>query len=275
MKRLSWQATMADYDSQPGRVAHEDLSPARREADEIDLHSGLLGMAGLVAGARGVNELLSEVAAFATHAIPGVDGASVALLPLQQVAQNIQICAATEDFVGEIDAVQYQDLHEGPCITCMRTGRVTVSGSLGSDSRWPHFGGRVARMGVHSALSLPLLVGGEVLGAINAYAHTRDAFGEHAVALGSQFAGPAAVSVHNAQVLASTRERTEHLQRALANRAVVDQAIGIIRSRTGASAEEAIQRLKRMSQSENVKLVIVAERLVDEAVRRAKARRRT
>ncbi len=265
---------MADYDSQPGRVAHDDLSSARRDADEIDLHSGLLGMAGLVAGARGMNELLGEVAAFATHAIPGVDGASVALLPAQHGAQTIQMCAATEEFVGEIDTVQYQELHEGPCITCMQTARVTVSGSLGSDARWPHFGGRVARMGVNSALSLPLLVGGEVLGAINAYARTRDAFGEHAVALGSQFAGPAAVSVHNAQVLASTRERTEHLQRALANRAIIDQAIGIIRSRTGATAEEAIERLKRMSQTENVKLVTLAERLVEEAVRRAKARQR-
>lgn len=266
---------MADYDPQPGRAEHEDLPFARREADEMDLHAGVRGVAGLVADARGVNELLGEVATFATHAIPGVDAASVALLlHPQHDPSRLQVCAATEEFVGEIDTVQYQELHEGPCITCMQTGRVTVSGSLGSDSRWPHFGGRVARMGVHSALSLPLTVGGETVGAINAYARARDAFGDHAVVLGSQFAGPAAVAVHNAQVLASTRERTEHLQQALANRAVIDQAIGIIRSRTGASADEAIERLKRMSQSENVKLVVLAGQLVDEAVRRANARRR-
>ena len=100
------------------------------------------------------------------------------------------------------------DLHEGPCITCMQSRRPTVSGSLGSDSRWPHFGGRVARMGVHSALSLPLVVGEQVIGAINSYAHSRDAFAEHAVQLGSQFAGPAAVSVYNAQLLAAAQERT-------------------------------------------------------------------
>ncbi len=83
----------------------------------------------------------------------------------------------------------------------MQSRRPTVSGSLGSDSRWPHFGGRVARMGVHSALALPLLIGDQVIGAINSYAYRRDAFGEHAVELGSQFAGPAAVSVYNAQLL--------------------------------------------------------------------------
>ncbi|MCH9730171.1 MAG: GAF and ANTAR domain-containing protein [Actinomycetia bacterium] len=265
---------MADYDAQPGRVPREDISSARREADEIDLQAALSGVAGLVAGARGVNDLLGEVAAFATRAIPGVDGASVALLQPQHVAPPIQTCAATAAFVGEIDTVQYQGLREGPCITCMQTGRAIVSGSLGSDGRWPHFGGRVARMGVHSALSLPLIVDGEVLGAINAYARARDAFGEHALVLGSQFAGPAAVSVHNARLLASARDQTQHLQRALTSRAVIDQAIGIIRSRTGASAEEAIDRMKRMSQAENVKLIVLADRLVDEAVRRAKARHR-
>jgi len=265
---------MADYDPQPGRVPQEDLSFARREADEIDLQAGLAGVAGLVSGAHGMDELLGDVSTFATHAIPGVDGASVALLQAQHVTPRIQTVAATAEFVGEIDTVQYQELHEGPCVTCIQTGRVTVSGSLGSDDRWPHFGGRVARMGVHSALSLPLIVDGEVLGAINAYAHTRDAFGEHAVVLGSQFAGPAAVSVRNAQLLASARERTEHLQRALANRAVIDQAIGISRSRTGASTDEAVERLKRMSQSENVKLFVLAEQLVDEAVQRAKSRHR-
>ena len=265
---------MADYDAQPGRAAHDDLSSAQREADQVDLQAALRGVAGLVAGARAVSELLDEMAAFATHAIPGADGASVAILSAAHVAQTFQTCAATAEFVGEIDAVQYRELREGPCITCMQTGRVTVSGSLGGDSRWPHFGGRVARMGVHSALSLPLIAGGDVLGSINAYAHSRDAFGEHAVMLGSQFAGPAAVSVHNAQLLASARERSEYLQRALANRAVIDQAIGIIRSRTGASAEDAIERLKRMSQAENIKLAVLAERLVEEAVRRAKARHR-
>jgi GAF domain-containing protein len=156
----------------------------------------------------------------------------------------------------------------------MQTQRTVVSGSLGSDSRWPRFGGRVARMRVHSALSLPLIVGDQVIGAINAYAKGRDAFGEHAVQLGSQFAGTAAVSVYNAQLLAKAQERTSRLQRALDSRAVIDQAIGIIRSRSGGSADEAFERLTHISQTENIKLHAVAERLVDEAVRRARARHR-
>ena len=264
---------MADYDAQPGRTA-PDLSPAQREADEAELYAGLRGVAGIVAGAQKVIDLLRDVAEFAVQAIPGVDGAGVALVDTRDGAPRIQTWAATAVFVNDIDTVQYDDLKEGPCLTCMQSRRPVVSGSLGSDSRWPHFGGRVARMGVHSALSLPLVVGDEVIGAINSYANSRDAFGEHAVRLGSQFAGPAAVSVYNAQLLASAQERTRALQRALDSRAVIDQAIGIIRSRSGLSAAEAFERLIQMSQSENVKLYAVAERLVEEAVRRARARQR-
>jgi hypothetical protein len=142
-----------------------------------------------------VVEVLREVAQFAVQAIPGVAGAGVTAVDSSTGTPRLQAWAVTADFVHEIDTVQYHELHEGPCMTCMRSRRPAVSGSLGSDDRWPRFGGRVARMGVHSALAMPLLVGDELVGAINTYAYTRDAFNEHSVKLASQFAGPAAVSV--------------------------------------------------------------------------------
>jgi GAF domain-containing protein len=266
---------MTDFDAQPGRAQPQpaELSTAQKEADEVDLRAGLRGLAGMVAGARGVFDLLAEVAGFAAEAIPGVDGAGVALIDAGKGQPTLQTTSATAGFVHRIDAVQYDELHEGPCITCMQSRRATVSGSLGADDRWPHFGGRVARMGVHSALSLPLIVGDHVIGAINCYANNQDAFGEHAVRLGSQFAGPAAVSIHNAGLLAAARSRAEKLEQALDHRAVIDQAVGIIRSRSGVSAEVAFSRLVQMSQSGNIKLRVVAARLVDDAVRRAHARR--
>jgi GAF domain-containing protein len=265
---------MADYDARPGRdgppAAH--LSPAQLESDEVDLYLGLSGVAKIVAGRRGVPDLLNDVAEFAVQAIPGVDGAGVTLIATDSCGPRMEASGATPQFVRDIDALQYDVLNEGPCVTCIRSRRPTVSGSIGSDDRWPHFGGHVARMGVHSVLALPLTIADRVIGAINAYAYRRDAFAEHAVQLGAQFAGAAAVAVYNAQLLASAQERTDRLQRALKTHAVIDQAIGIIRSRSGGSAEEAFERLAKMSQAENVKLHLIAERLVEEAVRRARTR---
>jgi GAF domain-containing protein len=268
---------MAEYDAQPRREVspQADLSPARLEADEVDLFLGLSGVAKIVAGGRAVPDLLNDVAQFAVQAIPRGDGAGVTLVDAECGAPRAQAWAATPQFVCDIDALQHDVLSEGPCVTCMQSRRPTVSGSIGSDDRWPRFGGHVARMGVHSVLALPMMIADQVIGALNVYAYERDAFSDHAVQLGAQFAGPAAVSVYNAQLLASAQERTDRLQRALSTRAVIDQAIGIIRSRSGGNADEAFDRLTRISQSDNVKLKVVAEQLVEEAVRRARTRQRS
>ncbi len=125
---------------------------------------------------------------------------------------------------------------------------------------------------MHSVLSLPLLLPDQVVGAINVYARTKDVFDDHAAELGELFAPPAAVAVHNAQVLAQTVALTLQLQNAIASRPVIDQAIGLIRGRTGVTADEAFERLRTMSQSGNTKLIDVAQRMVDDAVRRARAR---
>ncbi|HET9563393.1 MAG TPA: ANTAR domain-containing protein, partial [Mycobacterium sp.] len=65
---------------------------------------------------------------------------------------------------------------------------------------------------------------------------------------------------------------TAQLQKALSTRPVIDQAIGIIRGRTGRSAEDAFTQLRAMSQADHRKLADVAQHIVDEAVRRARAR---
>lgn len=241
-------------------------------ADATDLRAGIDELAGLVAGSMGLPELLAEVASFAVHAIPGADGAGVALLRVDRVDNMVEALAASAPFVAEIDEIQHTTLKEGPCITAAAQKRTVRSGSLGGEKMWPRFGPRVGRLGVHSALSLPLLLSGQVIGAINVYAHGKDVFDEHADELGELFAKPAAVAVHNAQVLAHALALSTQLQTALSTRPVIDQAIGLIRGRSGGSAEEAFTALRAISQAKHRKLVEVAGRIVDEAVRRARAR---
>jgi AmiR/NasT family two-component response regulator len=66
---------------------------------------------------------------------------------------------------------------------------------------------------------------------------------------------------------------TAQLQKALSTRPVIDQAIGLIRGRSGRTAEEAFTQLREISQAEHRKLAEVAQHIVDEAVSRARARR--
>lgn len=243
-------------------------------ADEADLRTAIGNLAGLVTDHRGLPELLTEVATFAVRAIPGADGAGVTLLNLDRVDNMVAALAASAPFVAEIDEIQYVILQEGPCITAARERRTVRSGSLGGEKMWPRFGPRVGRLGVHSALSVPLLLPDRVVGAINVYAHGKDVFDAHAAEFGELFAKPAAVAVHNAQILSRAVALSVQLQAALSSRPVIDQAIGIIRGRTGRSAEDALSQLRLISQSEHRKLVDVAKHIVDAAVRRARSQGR-
>jgi GAF domain-containing protein len=257
-------------------IADDDRSRTSEQtsADDADLQAGIENLAGLVAGSLGLPELLAEVASFAVRAIPGADGAGVTLLRVDRPDNMVAALAASAPFVAEIDEIQYVTVHEGPCITAAMERRTVRSGSLGGEKMWPRFGPRVGRLGVHSALSVPLLLSDRVVGALNVYAHGKDVFDEHAAEFGELFAKPAAVAVHNAQVLADALSLTAQLQTALSTRPVIDQAIGLIRGRTGRSVEEAFAHLRAMSQTEHRKLADVAQQMVDEAVRRARARHR-
>ena len=130
----------------------------------------------------------------------------------------------------------------------------------------------MGRLGVHSVLSLPLRATDGVVGAMNIYAHMKDAFDERAEYLGQLFAAPAAIAVQNAQILAQTKRLATNLQAALSNRAVIDQAIGIVMSRSGVTADEAFDRLRGISQRDHVKLTEVAPGKVQSVVQRARNR---
>jgi len=122
----------------------------------------LTALAGLSTARLGLEDLLTEVATFAVQAIPGADGAGLTLIESDRADTIVK----SDPFVKAVDDIQY-GLGEGPCISAATTGKAVRSGSLGGDPRWPRFGPRVSRLGVHSVLSLPLRTPDGMLGAMN------------------------------------------------------------------------------------------------------------
>jgi GAF domain-containing protein len=251
----------------PGSAGHSLSEPLAGAAGDDELRNSLAGLSQLATAHMELTDVLTRVAEFAVSAIPGADGAGLTLLE----AGRHDTIVASAPFVVEVDAIQY-GIEQGPCITAAAEARTVRSGSLETDAQWPRFGPRVGELGVHSALSLPLMAGGTVLGAMNVYAHAPDAFSDHAASIGELFAVPASIAVQNAQVLAQTQRLADQLQAALTNRATIDRAIGLVMGRVGCSPSEAFDRLRHISQTENRKVYVVAERIVSDAVRRARAR---
>jgi len=158
---------MSDVDEDPVEGGGAELPELTSQVldEEADLLAGMTGLSELVAGSLSLEQLLTHIAEFAVTAIPGADGAGVTMF--DNGSGNTIVASAP--FVRDVDDIQY-GLGEGPCISAAEQRRTIRSGSLGGERSWPRFGPRVGRLGVHSALSLPLLVGDAVVGSINVYA---------------------------------------------------------------------------------------------------------
>lgn len=255
-----------DETPEPAPEGSNELVMPAQSVDE--LQDSLTSLSQLATGLLPLEDSLTWVAAYAVQAIPGAEGAGLTLLE----ENRSDTIVSTADFVTRIDDIQYS-LGQGPCLSAVAERQTVISGSLGGDRRWPKFGSRVARLGVHSVVSLPLITNEGVLGGMNVYAHDKNAFTADAARLGELFAMPAAIAVQNAQVLAQTKRLAGQLQAALSSRGVIERAVGIMMSRSGGTEAEALERLRALSQHQHEKLPVVAQTIVQEAVRRARARR--
>ncbi|HSU37010.1 MAG TPA: GAF and ANTAR domain-containing protein [Propionibacteriaceae bacterium] len=241
---------------------------AARSAEDDDLEEGLTALSHLATGRMGLKETLLRVAQCASRAIPGASGVGLTLIEKGRADTIV----ATESFVTEMDAVQY-DLKQGPCITAVADEQPIISGSIASDPRWPEFGPQSAGCGVQSSLSIPLITSDGVIGSLNVYAHEKNVFDDRAALLGGYFGVPAAIAVQNAQILAESKRLALHLRKALSNRITVERAIGVLMTRSGESPDEAMAKIRTISHTEHKKIDLVAQDIVDTAVRRAHARR--
>ena len=230
-----------------------------------ELHASLTALSELSAGSRPLDETLTRVAVLAARTVPGADGAGLTLL--ERAGPDIRV--AGEDLFRVVEEVQYR-WGEGPCPLAVVTRATQVCGSLGVDPRWPRFGPGAARLGVHSALSLPLLVDERVLGALNMYGRARHAFDERSVHAGETFCAPAAVTVAVARVFQGGYHLARRLEDALRGRAAIDQAIGILMARHGCRPWDAFDHLRATSEATGTDVTDVARRLVEHTAARAR-----
>ena len=81
--------------------------------------------------------------------------------------------------------------------------------------------------------------------------------------LARTFASYAAVAVANAQLFASTAQLARQMEEAMASRAAIEQAKGILMGSLKCTPDEAFDVLVRHSQNSNRKLRDIAQGIVD------------
>jgi GAF domain-containing protein len=219
-------------------------------------------MTELAGGLDGVDDLspyLERLVQAVNLAIEGCDAVGVTVV----MEDRPRTAAYTTAGTLEIDAVQYA-VGDGPCLDAFRNGRENLVGFDGAEERWPAFMEGCDPGDVQSLLAVPLQTEGRRYGALNLYGYQPHAFDRTDLVLVRMAAQRAADVLAAAVQLAGARAVAGQMEQAMASRAVIEQAKGVLMARHAIDETVAFELLRRQSQEQNTKLRILAAQIVAE-----------
>ena len=161
---------------------------------ESPLSESLSTLSRFFVGDGTLEETLRRVSELTVEAVPAASLVGITML----VEGRERTAVFTDQAAPEIDQAQY-DTGEGPCLDAFREQQVFFIDSMEEDGRWPAFRSAALSHGIHSSLSLPLVVDKVSFGAVNLYAHEPHSFEPTDRDTGAVFASQAAIVLANAQ----------------------------------------------------------------------------
>lgn len=198
----------------------------------------------------------SHVVEEAALAVPR---ASAAGLTLIRGTQRPRTLAATDAFVEQVDALQY-DTGEGPCLKAIEDDEIVRSDDLATDLRWPKFSTRaVESTPVRSMFAVRMFLGNGDHGALNFYGKSVRAFSDLDLGIGTVFSSLASLALRNTL----ERRRSVNLEAALESSRQIGMAMGILMARGLITPEQAFDELRAASQRQQRKLRDVAAQVIE------------
>jgi len=150
--------------------------------------------------------LLNDITVRAVANAAGEVGVGLSVLAGGEVLS----IGATSSAAEKMDHGQALD-GEGPCLTALSAGAAVSVTDYDTDTRWPGMTHRAAEAGVRSSLSIPLKTGDQILGALNVYSNSPDAFDMDSLLRLGAFADQATSSLALLGDLQQQRDRSAYV----------------------------------------------------------------
>ncbi|MCV7399749.1 GAF and ANTAR domain-containing protein [Mycobacterium fragae] len=201
---------------------------------------------------RDVDTVLGELTENAARAMPGAQYAGITVATRNG---KVRTASATHRYAELLDEIQ-QHSDQGPCLSAAWEHHIMRINDLTRERRWPAYCREAAEeTPIRSIMSFQLFTDHHSMAALNFYAEQPNAFDDEAAELGLILA------THTALAWNMFR-RDEQFRSALASRDIIGQAKGMIMERFKIDAVQAFELLKRLSQSSNTPLAVVAREMV-------------
>jgi GAF domain-containing protein len=218
----------------------------------------LIALASILVAEQSLDQTLRQVLELACAALPGGDEGGITLLE----AEGPRTPVATSVAALRVDTSQYDAASGGPCLDAYRRQQILRIDSTATDRRWPAFSATAAAAGLASTLSIPLVVGGDGLGALNLYCRHENGFTVADERLAARLGTCASIALGNARLYWRAASLAGQLEAAVSTRGAIDQAKGILIAQRGCSADEALHLLAAVAQRHRLTVLDVADDLV-------------
>lgn len=219
----------------------------------------------LLTETAGIQEFLDEFAVMAAQRLSSTGDVSCAITLVRR--KRAGTLAASDDVARRADEFQNR-FHEGPCLQAAQTQSSVYCRDTSTDSRWPAYLARLDTGHIRSILGVSFALETSGMAALNLYSSRVDAFDPAGIRAAEALAEAASSSLRFAVRAASADDERHDLEAALSSRQTINTAVGIIMFQNKCSQADALAILQRASSSRNVKLRLVAERVVASATER-------
>lgn len=176
--------------------------------------------------------------------------------------QSVLRYAVATDGPGRVLEDVQLEAGEGPCVDTFVKDDVTVTEDLATDERWPRVAERVAGLGVHGMIGVPVRLGGVPVASLDVYVdrpHVWDRSEQRAL---SRYGEVVSALTEAALAAQQAGELADQLNYALDHRVPIERGIGYLMSRDGVDHAAAFNRLRRAARGSRRRIGDVAEELL-------------
>jgi GAF domain-containing protein len=210
-----------------------------------------------------VVELLTRLA---DRCVEVLDVGAAGLMLASPGGGDLRVVASSSEAMRVLELFELQH-EEGPCPDCYRTGEPVVNQDLATvDSRWPRFAPRALEAGFHSVHALPMRLRGVTIGALNLFRAEAGPLDEGDIVAAQALADVATIAILQQRANLESNVLNEQLSQALNTRIVIEQAKGVLAERANLDMEQSFSRLRGHARSHNIRLVDLAEGVIDGTV---------
>ena len=198
---------------------------------------------------------LNQLVTLASHQVAACSGATAVLWRGNEPA----VRAASHPDLPGLDDVQLSS-GRGPVLEALSGGGPVSCPDTLAETKWPEYADAALRRGVRCSVTLAYHPGPDAVTLSLSGARPRSLEPGQLAELLTAFGGAV---MGNAAEYGDAKRTALQLRAAAESRALVDQAKGMLMQALGCSAEDALDRLRQISQERNLRVTDVARTIIE------------